>query len=262
MECTLINKDKKSNRVDFELSGVNPGIANALRRTMLERVPTMAIEIVEFKKNNSAVYDEVVAHRLGLLPLVTDLKSYTLPALCTCSGEGCAKCELKMTLKTSATGWVAADQIKSKDPKVVCVYPGMPIVKLLKGQDIEFEATAQLGVGADHAKWSPGLIWYEYKPTITVNAKSPKLSEYKSQYPKKAFDSSGKLSKENILKHNLIEACVGVCDDIVSVTYSDNEFLFHIEPWGQLSAQEILTTATQILVEDLNTFLGAFKQAK
>ena len=86
MKITLLNK--KGNNLSFLLEGANPAYANALRRMAIEEVPTMAIEIVEFRKNSSALFDEVVALRLGLLPLKTDLKSYNLPNECTCGGGG------------------------------------------------------------------------------------------------------------------------------------------------------------------------------
>ena len=256
MNIKLISKEKNG-RVHFEVAGIHAGIANALRRTMLESVPTMAIEHVEIAKNSSALYDEVVAHRLGLLPLSTDLSSYTIPSECTCKGEGCAKCQLKMTLKASAPGWVTAEALKSKDPKVAPVHAEMPLVKLLKGQEIELEATAVLGRGKEHTKWSPGLIWHECKPTIKINTTSPKMGEFKDKYPKTAFDG-GKLSKDKILSENLLDACIGVCDEIMSVEYSDTDFIFHIEPWGQLEAQEILSAACEVINKDLASFSEAF----
>ena len=91
---------------------------NTIRRFMMEEVPVMAIEDVEFKKNSSVLYDEIIAHRLGLLPLSTDFKSYTLPEKCSCKGEGCARCQLKLTLKGKGPGTVYASDIKTKDPKV------------------------------------------------------------------------------------------------------------------------------------------------
>jgi DNA-directed RNA polymerases I and III subunit RPAC1 len=53
----------------FSLVGVDASIANALRRIMIAEVPTVAIENVFFSNNTSVVQDEVLAHRLGLVPL-------------------------------------------------------------------------------------------------------------------------------------------------------------------------------------------------
>ena len=74
--------DKSENKCSFILSGTTFPFANALRRIMIEEVPTMSIEEVEFRANTSILYDELIAHRLGLLPLTTDLKSYYLPEKC------------------------------------------------------------------------------------------------------------------------------------------------------------------------------------
>src|SRR3989344_9129139 len=91
MEIRLLNKEKKTGRVSFLMKGSNAAFVNALRRCIINEVPTMAIEYVEIRKNNSILYDEIIAHRLGLIPLKTDLKSYTMIANCSCQGAGCAK---------------------------------------------------------------------------------------------------------------------------------------------------------------------------
>ena len=79
MQITLISKDKEADKASFLLKGTTPAYMNLLRRTIMNRVPTMAIEEVELKKNSSVLYDEIIAHRLGLVVLSTDLKSYDLP---------------------------------------------------------------------------------------------------------------------------------------------------------------------------------------
>ncbi|CAH2045266.1 unnamed protein product, partial [Iphiclides podalirius] len=58
--------------MEFDLIGIQPAFANAFRRLMLSEVPSMAIEKVMISNNTSIIQDEVLAHRLGLIPLKAD----------------------------------------------------------------------------------------------------------------------------------------------------------------------------------------------
>src|SRR3989344_7648064 len=131
--------DKQEHSIKFVFKGINSVIANTLRRLIVNEVPTMAIDVVEFNKNNSALYDETIAHRLGLVPLTTDLKSYNLPKGCKCEGKGCESCQLKLVLKAKGPGFVYSSELKSQDPKVKPVFDKIPIVKLLKDQELVIE---------------------------------------------------------------------------------------------------------------------------
>ena len=62
--------------IEFDLIGVDASIANALRRIMLAEIPTMAVEHVFIMQNNSIIQDEVLAHRVGLIPILVDAKGF------------------------------------------------------------------------------------------------------------------------------------------------------------------------------------------
>lgn len=249
----LLKKDKKTGRVTFLLKNANPALANALRRIMIEAVPTMAIEDVEFVQNGSALYDEVLAHRLGLVPLTTDLKGYDLKGP---EDELSAKNSVKLSLKAKGPCTVYADELKSKDPKVKPAFPKIPLVKLLKGQELELEATAILGVGKTHVKFAPCLAWYFYKPKVVVNNSHKDFDKFKEKFPPQVF-ANGKIDAKLIEQHNLFEACDGVNEEIVKIEKDPATFIFNIEPWGQLSASEILASA----VDHFNVLLEEFSEA-
>jgi len=264
MEIRSLEKDKEKGKLSFVLKDSNPAYANALRRAMIEEVPTMAIEYVEFRKNNSILYDEIIAHRLGLIPLTTDLRTYNLPEKCKCKGKGCARCQLKLTLKVKGPCIVYASNIKTRDSSVKPVYPKTPIVKLLKGQALELEATAVLGQGKAHAKWSPGNIYYKQKPIIEVN-KCNGCGKCIEACPVNIFElknNKAVLVKDNLLKCHLCEACVAICPlNGVSVTPS-NDFIFYIESWGQLDPKKIVVSAVKIIQEHLDEFNEKIKKTK
>lgn len=211
----------------------------------MDYVPVMAIDEVEFTKNSSALYDEIIAHRLGLLVLSTDSKGYVPQDECTCEGEGCAKCSVTLWLKAKGPCTVYAEEIETKDPAVKPVYGKTPIVKLLKGQELEFQATAILGRGKNHAKWSPAHVWHMYKPKLTI--KSGKIAEeWKEKFPPQIFKDD-KISEKQIDTLNLYDAVDGVQEDIIKVEYDDSAFFLFVEPFGQLKAKDILISAVEQL---------------
>jgi len=263
MEIRVLENKKEEGKISFIIKDTNAAFVNTLRRTMIEEVPTMAIEDLEFRKNNSILYDEIIAHRIGLIPLKTDLKSYNLPENCKCDGKGCARCQLKLTLKVTGAGTVYASDLKSKDPSVKPVYPKMPIVKLLKGQSLELEATAMLGKGRTHSKWSPCLAYYKRKPIIEIgNVKNPE--EVVEATHGNVFEiKNGKLEviKENLFKHDFAGVIEEVSKGEVKVKH-DNDFIFNIESWGQLTCKEILNQATAIFDETYDDFAEKIKKSK
>jgi DNA-directed RNA polymerase subunit D len=258
MEVRLLEKSKDKEKVSFLLKGATPALANMIRTYMMEEVPVMAIELVEFSKNSSILYDEIMAHRIGLIPLTTDLKSYFLPEKCKCEGKGCARCTLKLTLEAKGPCTVYTSEFKSKDPKVKPAFPKIPIVKLLKGQELELEATAMLGKGKEHVKWSPGITWYTYKPKVTVNNNHPDFDKFKDKFPPQVF-KDGKIDKNLIEEKNLFDACDEVNKDIVNIEYDNTSFIFHVESWGQLDCKEMVLTALEMFQEELDEFADKIK---
>lgn len=253
MKLSLIEKNKK--KTTFEVKDVSPAYINTLRRVFASEVPTMAISKVEFKNNTSALYDEIIAHRLGLLVLKTDLGSYNVPDV-GASPSPATHCTFK--LKVTGPKTVYASDLKSSDSGIKPVYPETIIVKLLEGQELELLANAHLGFGKDHTKWSPGLMTYYYKPVIKVNNKASSFKDSKDKFPKGVFNAKGEIDVKKIDSPQLIDACKEVDENVVSITYSDpqTEFVFTIEPWGQLSAEEIVEEG----IKQYNSQLDAFKK--
>lgn len=259
MKLEVLHKDK--NKAVFVIEGINASIANMIRRYVMNYTPTLAIEEVEFSKNSSALYDEILAHRIGLIPIKTDLKSYNFVADCKCKGKGCNHCQLILTLKAKGPCTVYSGGLDSKDKECTPVYDKMPIVKLLEDQELKFEAVAVLGRGKDHAKFCPGLIYYRGYPDIKVN-KDSDVKAALEHIPKDVLVQKGqgleikdmlkwKESYEDILEKNGIK-----------VDASKENYVFYLESWGQLDVKEILVKAVDVFDEKLDEFEKLVKKIK
>ena len=136
--------EKTDDYMRFIVKGVSVPFVNALRRIMLTEVPAMAIDELVILENSSMLNDEILAHRMGFIPLKTDLVSYNLPEECACKSEfGCNLCRLTLTLDAEATEktiTVYSRDLKSENPDITPVNDRIPIVKLAPEQKTKLEA--------------------------------------------------------------------------------------------------------------------------
>lgn len=221
----------KGNNLELEFTDASAAYMNTLRRAVTNETTTLAIELVEMRKNNSIMYDEMIAHRLGLTPLTTPVGDYALPSDEEMENqEFSAKSSVKGTLSAKGPCTVYAKDMKFKDAKVKAVYPDTPIAKLLEGQEVECEVTAVLGKGKEHSKWTPGLVYYHEIPKF----KGKSLS---------VADERG-LAKE-------LEKIDETSKDFEART---NHYYFRVESWGQLSTTDMLTLALDELNKSLKEF--------
>ncbi len=132
----------------FVLKKIASNYANALRRAALSSIETFAIDRVTFYENTSAMFDEYIAHRIGLVPIKTPSKPT--------KDE-----EVLFTLEASGPCTVYSKELRSSDKEVKVANLDIPIIKLIEGQQIRIEAKAILGTGFKHAKFQPALATYE-----------------------------------------------------------------------------------------------------
>ena len=160
--ATIKILESSDSHVKLLLKGIDRVYANALRRFAISEVPCMAIDEIVIHDNSSVLYDEILAHRLGLIPLTTDLEGYILPQDCDCKTSlGCTKCRVLLVLDAVATDEVKtiySGDLVSEDTRVKPYVDNIPIIKLAPSQKIKLEAYAKLGKGRHHAKWQPVTI--------------------------------------------------------------------------------------------------------
>lgn len=133
-------KESSPNHLSFIIVGCNTALANALRRTMISHVETWAIEYVSFKNNTTVLTDEFISHRLALIPLKGDSNSTKL------------NFTFDKTADNPVEEWYSGD-MQTEDLEIPI--KNIPIVKVNKGQTLQFTAVAKRGSGSIHSKWSP-----------------------------------------------------------------------------------------------------------
>jgi DNA-directed RNA polymerase subunit D len=262
VKIEVLEKNETNLRVIVKEADVP--LMNALRRIALAEVPSMAIDEVVMIENSSILQDEIVAHRLGLTPLKTDLESYNLPEECNCQSEfGCPQCRVTLTLDAESkegTRTVYSAELVSENPDVVPVSDKIPLIKLAKGQKLKLEAYARLGKGKNHAKWQPVAVCaYKYFPKIEVPAKKCKdCQKCVDICPKKVFTvKDEKIDVRDLLACNLCMDCVEACPQEpkgIKVEWEKNAFIMNIESTGVLPPERILQEATKILDKQLKEF--------
>tara|TARA_Y100000034_G_scaffold100528_1_gene123989 strand:+ start:357 stop:1019 length:663 start_codon:yes stop_codon:yes gene_type:complete len=215
------NYDKDKQKISFT-SDMQSDLANAIRRSVLE-VPIMAIDEVEIVKNDSALYDEILAHRIGLIPIKTD-----------------ANKELKLKLQVKGPKMVISGDFKPSTG----AEDKLPIVLLDKDQEVEVVGEARLGKGVDHIKHSPGLMYYRH-------GLDRELLDYlhidengKTSYDEEEMKNKG-LSEERISK--------------IKAAKDTLELEFGIESWGQIEVKDIFTKAVDALSDNLKALDKAVK---
>lgn len=141
-------KKSTEKELAFTLSGATPALANALRRTAMSQVPVFGIDKVTTYENDSALFDEYIANRIGLIPIETP-SGYT------------EKDVVLFSLDKDGPATVYSKSLKSSDSKVTVANNDIPIMKLLEGQHLRLEAKARLGTGKEHARFQPCVVAYE-----------------------------------------------------------------------------------------------------
>ncbi len=247
----------------FTLSGAKPGFTNTFRRAMIGEVPTLAIEDVRIYDNTSALFDEMLAHRLGLIPIRTDLTSYSTQDTCSCGGAGCPSCTVTFTLSVEGPKLVTSSDLIPQDPKAAPVNDNIPIVKLVKGQKLVIEARAVLNKGKVHAKWQPTLVCgYKNHPIITISPTCDACGMCVDECPRTILAVKGK--KVEVIEGKLPDCsmcrlCERACmasgigeEPAIRISASPDRYIFAVEGDGSLPAKEIMVQALSYIKEQAN----------
>ena len=208
----LKNFDKEKQKLSF-VTDMSSSLANAIRRSVLE-IPVMAVDDVEITKNDSALYDEIIAHRIGLIPIKTEKTSK----------------EQKFKLVGKGPGAVYSTDVKPS----VGTDLKLPIVLLDNEQELEVVLNARLGKGIEHIKYSPGLAYFKHN-----------LDEDVLDFV--YIDENGKV----LCNEDECKVLGGELREKIKKAKEVNELVFEIESWGQLDVKDIFPKAIEALEGNL-----------
>ena len=236
---------EEGNLSKYLIKGVTPAFMNALRRTIINNVPCLAVDEVTFYENESVTFDEMLGNRLGLLPIKTDVKAYKL-------GD-----TVKLVLEKVGPGDVTSKDIKCTDPKIEILDKKIIITKLGKDEKIKLEMTAKMSTGKEHARFQPALVSFNELPKIDNSKTHKDIKELIEAMPEGTIEEkAGKLfllDPYNIKTQNQFANILEKFG--VEIEYSKDEFILSLETTGQLTSSEVVAVALTQLnqkFEELN----------
>ena len=215
---------------------VSENLANAIRRSV-GLVPTMAIDEVEISRNDSPLYDETLAHRMGLVPLKFDKKWK----------EGDV---LKFKLNSKKEGYVYSGEIKGD---VEPVYDKIPLTLLGKDQEVKLKGKTKMGNGREHAKFSPGIVFYRDITEITLDKEFEK--DISGKFPNEIKSKGSKITIKDNQERTVLDFCEGLVQKAKKkIEVSETgEMIFTVESFGQMKAEEVFKKAIDVLKKDLKS---------
>ncbi|SPO45902.1 probable Rpc40 - 40 kD subunit of DNA-directed RNA polymerases I and III [Moesziomyces antarcticus] len=267
---------------EFDLIGVDASIANAIRRVLMAEVPTVAIEHVYIWNNTSIIQDEVLSHRLGLVPLAihpdkvlmrqpgddaddSNTVVFHLKAKCERNRNAARgetdpdKLYIGHNVYSGALEWDAKggqeDDFGDAPPRPV--HDRILIAKLRPGQELDLELHCEKGIGKDHAKFSPvATATYRLLPHIQLLQPVPAASvdKFVACFPPGVIGVSGEGDERKVFvqdaRKDTISREVFRHDEFehtVKLGRVRDHFLFDLESTGVIPPERLLPEAIRTL---------------
>ncbi|GAB4818365.1 hypothetical protein N2152v2_005411 [Parachlorella kessleri] len=264
---------------EFVLRDTDPSMSNALRRIILAEVPTIAIELVEIETNTTVLNDEFLAHRLGLIPLVSKAVHNMKSIYEATEDEDWIDVTFSLDVRCTSedTMDVTSDDLQL-DPMHQDVTPvgyysrnldqrpaqhrPVLLVKMRKGQELKLKAIARKGIGKDHAKWQPvATVSMQYQPEITLNhglldtLSDEQKQEWVDADPRKTFRYNPLTRRVEVQNPELYQYDGDVIakaeelgkPGLVDIRQRTDVAIFRVESTGALPPDEIIRIALEVL---------------
>ncbi len=260
-------KELKPKKAVLKIEDTNPYFVNSLRRIMLADLPKLAVDDVVIYDNTSALFDEIISHRLGLVPIPTDLSLLTFRNECVCKGKGCPNCTVRYTLSKEGEGTVYSGDLQPEEKTWAIKEDKIPILNLYNDQRLILEVEAVLGRGREHSKWqavqAPGYIM-----DISIEFDKKNVGDVKKFVDKLPKDLGVEIKGDKILmkddkklpvlEYHLDKEKTG----LITIKKDPTKLTFSFETDGSLSAKDAIAESAKFLQEKYAEFGKLLKNLK
>ncbi len=243
MELTILHKDGK--KAVLLVKDASNSLLNALRRSILARLPAFAIDEVDFYENTSPMFNEYLANRLALVPLSFDE-----------STSEDAKISLSLDAEAvEDTRTVYSHEITSSDPAIKVFAEKIPLIKLGKGQKLRFEATAVLGTPVMHSKFQSAFANYAELEDFKLSKKCKKCAT--AMVPRESA-----LDEKILPAAKIPEACLLCfdCEDLLKSKIPSGMYVLTIESFNNLPPLQHLKRAVELIDSSLEKLSKELKE--
>ncbi|GIY73607.1 DNA-directed RNA polymerases I and III subunit RPAC1 [Caerostris darwini] len=295
-QIQIISVNELNKDIEFDMKGVGPPIANAIRRILLSEIPTMAIDKIELYNNTTVIPDEVLTHRIGLIPINANPHCFISKSSDddNATFEDTIQFELKVKCEKAPSRAYADDnqtekliheKVMSGDLKFVPiggqkewygdirpVYEDILISRMKKGQEIELKAFCYKNIGREHAKFSPvAIASYRLHPQLRLlkEISGERAYELAKCFPDGVIKISKKNGKEiaEVGDARKIRCSRNVLrnDDLkndVEICLVKNHYIFNVESAGAIAPETLVEEAIKVLEEKCRFFLSELKALK
>ncbi|MBN3297068.1 DNA-directed RNA polymerases I and III subunit RPAC1 [Amia ocellicauda] len=284
--------------LEFDMVGIDAAIANAFRRILLAEVPTMAVEKVFVYNNTSIVQDEILTHRLGLIPIKADPRLFEYRSAGDEEGTEIDTIQLQLKIKCTRNPratkessdpnelylnhmvysrdmeWIPIGNQADlfTDAKIGPVHDDILIAKLRPGQELDIVMHCVKGIGKDHAKFSPvATASYRLLPEITLL--QPVEGELAEKL--KSCFSPGVIEIERVGEKKIAKVANSRLDtcsreiirhddlkNLVKLARVRDHFIFSVESTGILPPDVLVSEAIKVLIAKCGRFLNELDSAE
>ncbi|MFO7677257.1 MAG: DNA-directed RNA polymerase subunit D [Thermoplasmatota archaeon] len=254
----IIHSDFKDNKATIQLEETHYYFVNALRRVMIAKLPKLAINDVIIYDNTSPLFDEIIAHRIAMIPIPTDLRLIGFRDECKCNGKGCPNCTVRYTLSKEEEGLVYSGDLVPENSTFAIKDDKIPIVELFKGQRIILEVEAVLGTSEKHAKWQT-VIAPTYTTEVSISFDNKNLEDVKEflkEIPEDIVELKGNiLVLKDRNKLPVLESYIDKTKiDFINIKKDPAKITFNYETDGSIKAKEALLESSKIIQKKYEEF--------